>query len=42
MNGGKSMPKMRHDYNPEEKVIILKRHLVSRETISDFFDEYQV
>jgi len=42
MNGGKSMRKKRHNYSPEEKVIILKRHLVGRETVSDLCDEYQL
>ena len=33
------MRKKRHNYSPEEKVIILKRHLVGRETVSDLCDE---
>ena len=36
------MRKKRHNYSPEEKVIILKRHLVGRETVSDLCDEYQL
>jgi transposase-like protein len=42
MNGGKSMRKKRHNYSPEEKVLILKRHLVGREAVSDLCDEYQL
>lgn len=36
------MRKKRHNYNPEEKVFILKRHLVGREAVSDLCDEYQL
>jgi len=36
------MRKQRHNYTPEEKVVILKRHLVERVTISDLCDEYQL
>ena len=36
------MRKKRHNYSPEEKVIILKRHLVGRETVSDLCDEYHL
>jgi len=36
------MRKKRHNYTPEEKVIILKRHLVGLETVSDLCDEYQL
>ena len=36
------MRKKRHNYSPEEKVIILKRHLVGRETVSDLCDEHQL
>lgn len=42
MNGGKPMRKKRHNYKSEEKVIILKRHLLGRETVSDLCDEYQL
>ena len=36
------MRKKRHNYSPEEKVFILKRHLVGREAVSDLRDEYQL
>ena len=36
------MRKKRHSYSPEEKVLILKRHLVGREAVSDLCDEYQL
>jgi len=36
------MRKKRHNYSPEEKVIILKRHLVGREPVSDLCDEYKL
>ncbi len=36
------MRKKRHNYSPEEKVLILKRHLVGREAVSDLCDEYQL
>lgn len=36
------MRKKRHNYSPEEKVFILKRHLVGREAVSDLCDEYQL
>lgn len=36
------MRKKRHNYTPEEKVIILKRHLVDRVAVSDLCDEYQL
>ncbi len=36
------MRKKRYNYSSEEKVIILKRHLVGRETVSDLCDEYQL
>ena len=36
------MRKKRHNYSPEEKAIILKRHLIGRETVSDLCDEYQL
>lgn len=42
MNGGKSMRKKRHNYTPEEKVFILKRHLVDRIAVSDLCDEYHL
>jgi transposase-like protein len=34
------MRKQRYNYSPEEKVQILKRHLVDRVPISDLCDEY--
>lgn len=36
------MRKQRKSYTPEEKVQILKRHLVEKETVSDLCDEYQL
>lgn len=36
------MRKKRHNYTPEEKVIILKRHLIERVPISDLCDEYHL
>ena len=36
------MRKKRHNYTPEEKVTILKRHLVDRVPVSDLCDEYQL
>lgn len=36
------MRKKRHNYTPEEKVIILKRHLVERIPVSDLCDEYRL
>ncbi len=36
------MRKKRHNYSPEEKVFILKRHLVGREVVSDLCDEYRL
>jgi hypothetical protein len=33
------MRKKRHNYTPEEKVIILKRHLIERVPISDLCDD---
>jgi transposase-like protein len=36
------MRKKRHNYTPEEKVFILKRHLVERVPVSDLCDEYQL
>jgi transposase-like protein len=36
------MRKKRHNYTPEEKVAILKRHLVDHVAISDLCDEYQL
>ena len=36
------MRKKRHNYTPEEKVIILKRHLVERIPVSDLCDEYKL
>jgi len=36
------MRKKRYNYSPEEKVLILKRHLVSGEAISDLCDEYHL
>lgn len=34
------MRKKRHNYTPEEKVAILKRHLIDRVPISELCDEY--
>ena len=36
------MRKKRHNYTPEEKVFILKRHLVDHIAASDLCDEYQL
>lgn len=36
------MRKKRHNYTPEEKVMILKRHLVDHVAVSDLCDEYQL
>lgn len=36
------MRKKRHNYTPEEKVAILRRHLIDRVAISDLCDEYQL
>lgn len=36
------MRKKRHNYTPEEKVRILKRHLVERAAVSDLCDEYRL
>ncbi|MDO9263379.1 MAG: transposase [Desulfosalsimonadaceae bacterium] len=36
------MRKKRHNYTPEEKVFILKRHLVDRIAVSDLCDEYKL
>lgn len=36
------MKKHRHQYTPEEKVLILKRHLVEKVAVSDLCDEYQL
>jgi transposase-like protein len=36
------MRKQRHNYTPEEKVAILRRHLVDRVPVSDLCDEYQL
>ena len=36
------MRKKRHNYTPEEKVFILKRHLVEHIAVSDLCDEYQL
>lgn len=36
------MRKQRHNYTPEEKVAILKRHLIDRVPVSDLCDEYQL
>ncbi len=36
------MRKKRHNYIPEEKVSILRRHLVERIPVSDLCDEYQL
>ena len=36
------MRKKRYNYSSEEKVIILKRHWVGRETASDLCDEYHL
>jgi len=36
------MKKKRPRYTPEEKVAILRRHLVEHATVSDLCDEYQL
>jgi transposase-like protein len=36
------MRKKRHNYTPEEKVVILKRHLIEKIPVSDLCDEYQL
>ena len=36
------MRKKRYNYTPEEKVLILKRHLVEHVAVSDLCDEYQL
>ncbi len=36
------MRKKRRNYTPEEKVAILKRHLVERVAVSDLCDEYHL
>jgi transposase-like protein len=36
------MRKKRHNYTPEEKVSILRRHLVEHTAVSDLCDEYQL
>jgi transposase-like protein len=36
------MRKKRHNYTPEEKVAILKRHLVEKVPVSDLCDEYHL
>ena len=36
------MQKQRHNYTPEEKVSILRRHLVEHTQVSDLCDEYQL
>jgi len=36
------MRKQRHNYTPEEKVAILKLHLVERVPVSDLCDKYQL
>ena len=36
------MRKTRHNYSPQEKVFILKRHLVDHVAVSDLCDEYQL
>ena len=36
------MRKKRHNYTPEEKVAILKRHLIDHVPVSDLCDEYQL
>ena len=36
------MRKKRHNYTPEEKVAILKRHLIDRVPVSDLCDEFQL
>ena len=36
------MKKKRHSYTPEEKVIILKRHLIDKVPVSDICDKYNL
>jgi transposase-like protein len=36
------MRKKRHNYTPEEKVSIIRRHLIDRIPVSDLCDEYQL
>ena len=36
------MRKTRHNYTPQEKVFILKRHLVDHVAVSDLCDEYKL
>ena len=36
------MRKKRHNYTPEEKVAILKRHLVEHVPVSDLCDQYHL
>jgi len=36
------MRKKRHNYTPEEKVSILRRHLIEHVAVSDLCDEYQL
>jgi len=36
------MPRTRRHFTPEEKVTIVKRHLVERVPISDLCDEYDI
>jgi len=36
------MRKKRHNYKPQEKVAILKRHLVEHVPVSNLCDEYQL
>lgn len=36
------MRKKRHNYTPEEKVAILRRHFVDHVPVSDLCDEYQL
>jgi transposase len=36
------MRKKRHNYTPQEKVAILKRHLVDQVPVSNLCDEYQL
>jgi len=36
------MRKKRHNYTPQEKVAILKRHLVEHVPVSNLCDEYQL
>lgn len=36
------MRKKRHNYTSQEKVVILKRHLIDRVPVSDLCDEYHL